>query len=165
MNMNKENFKTLNRLCVISVIISMVIGFFNPYEHYLALAFNLWYPFAMFIYFINVKVARKAAKSSVFRGGMKTYVNDYNQVMGGKILKIFMVGGLCFLKIMFLVTEFVFYSGQTNMVVNYWDNKFLLDNALLMFILSTIAETVVVVIYCIRIWKERDQGDEATLCR
>ncbi|GKX67540.1 hypothetical protein [Inconstantimicrobium mannanitabidum] len=158
-NPNKQKYKKLNRICVLTLMISMIIGFFNPYEHYLTLICNLWYPLGMFIYFLNLKIARELSESSILKDQFRIFAGDQSKSFEGKGVKIFMIGVLCFIKIITSIVQFVFYSTETKWKLNFWQNKFLLDNAFFMFILATLAELAVVVIFGARIWKEKRQAD------
>lgn len=151
-NMNKGKYKKINIVCITTLTISIVIGFFNPYEHYITFIYNLSYPFVMFIYFINLKVARNALQGTIFNWN-EEYIKDYCKSLEGKKTKLFMIGSLCFMKIMILIIQFNLYS-----------IKLVLNSEFLMFILATVAEMAVVITFSIRIWKESGQGDETGLC-
>ncbi|EJO5346372.1 hypothetical protein NRP93_000416 [Clostridium botulinum] len=162
---NKENYKKLNILCIITIIISIIIGFFNPYENYMTIIYNFWYPFTMFIYFINIKISRKFSRSTIFSDRFKDYDNDHGKSLESKGWKIYMIGSLCFLKIMFTVVQFQLHSSKIKSQIKFLQNTFLLNNASLMFILATVAEIAVVITFGIRIWKEDGQADEIILRR
>ncbi|EPY6470511.1 hypothetical protein ACWO4B_001130 [Clostridium sporogenes] len=166
--MNKRKYKKLNILCIITIIISIILGFFNPYENYMTIIYNFWYPFAMFIYLINVKISKKISGNTVSKGevsGVKGYVNNYCKLVKSKKTKIFIIGGLCYIKIMFTILQFQLYSSKVPSEISSLQNTFLLNNAFLMLILATLAELVVLITFSIRIWKENGQGDETNLCR
>lgn len=158
-NPYKEKYKKLNRICILTLVISMIIVFFNPYEHYATLMCNLWYPFAMFIYFLILKIAREFSESSILKDQFRIYASDQSKFFEGKGVKIYIIGVLCFIKIITSIVQFVFYLTETKWKLNFWQNKFLLDNAFLMFILATLAELAVVVVFSVRIWKENRQAD------
>lgn len=139
-NVDKLKYRKLNITCIITLTISIIIGLFNPYAYYITFIWNFWYPFAMFIYFINLWAVREALKNRILN---LEFTYDYCKRMEGKKIKIFMIGSLCFMKILFAVLQFDLYSV-----------KLVLDNSLIMFMLSTIAEIVVVITFSIRIWKE-----------
>jgi hypothetical protein len=160
MIINKRKYTRLNILCIITILISIIIGFFNPYEYYTSIIYNFWYAFPMFIYFILIKIARKISSNTGSNGGVKNYFNWCCKLFESKKLKIFMIVSLCFLKIICFVMQSTMYSGKVKSEINFLQNTFLLDNAFLMFILATIAEIAVVIVFSIRIWKENGQGDE-----
>lgn len=141
-------YTKLNKLCIIAIVISIIIGFLNPNERYITFICNFLYPHVMFIYFINVKVARKASKVSLLKGTSKDYARDYYTRVAGNKLKIFMIVALCFINFISIISKLPLYS----------------IDAPLMFGLSTVAEIAVVIIFSIRIWKEIGRGDEAVLC-
>lgn len=60
----------------------------------------------MFIYFINVKLTRRASKIN----GLNKAVDDYSNIIEGKGIKIFMVAALCLLKMFFFGIEIWLYS-------------------------------------------------------
>lgn len=148
---NRVKYRKLNISCIIALIVSIVMGFFNSYAYYLTFIWNFWYAFVMFIYFINLWALRKASKNKILN---LRFIYDQCKLMEGKKMKIFIIGLLYILKILFGVLQFYLYS-----------IKLVLDISLIMFILSTIAEIVVIIIFSIRIWRESSQGDEENLCR
>ncbi|MBU3099293.1 MULTISPECIES: hypothetical protein [Clostridium] len=160
MNTNKGRYTKLNIQCFITILISIIIGFLNPYEYNMTIIYNFWYALPMFIYFILIKIARKIPENTGLNGGVKNYFNWCINILESKKLKIFMIGALCFLKIICFAIQYTMYSGKVKSEINFLQNTFLLDNALLMFILSTIAEIAVVIVFSKRIWKEIGQGDE-----
>ncbi|MBW9171235.1 hypothetical protein K2F43_08455 [Clostridium estertheticum] len=160
MIINKRRYTKLNIQCIITILISLVIGFLNPYEYYMSTIYNFWYAFSMFIYFILIKIARKFLENTGSNVGVKNYFNWCIDVFESKKIKIFMIGALCFFKIICFIIQYTMYSGKVKSEINFLQNTFLLNNALLMFILSTIAEIFVVIIFSKRIWKENGQRDE-----
>lgn len=152
--------KKLNTLCAISLIISIIIGLINPYEQYISFIINFWYIFSMFIYFINVKVTISASKINGLNKAVDNYIYDYSNVIEGKGIKIFMVAALCLLKIFFLVVEIWLYSRKTIFGIKLLESAILIDNALLILVFATIAETIVVLSFSIRIWNEKREGVE-----
>lgn len=148
--------KKINTLCAISLIISIIIGFINPYEQYISFVVNFWYIFSMFIYFINVKLTRRASKIN----GLNKAVDDYSNIIEGKGIKIFMVAALCLLKMFFLGIEIWLYSKKTTFGIKLFESATFIDNALLMLVLATIAEIIVVLTFSIRIWNEKREGVE-----
>lgn len=158
------NKKKMNTICIVAIIISAIIGFLNPYEHYMTIIYSFWYSAIMFIYFISIKIVRKISKNTLLKGEIQSYVNGYHKLIESKLPKILVIGGLCFIKIFSFIIQLNMYLSKTNIEINYLENTFLLNNALLMFIVATMAETVVVITFSMRIWKEKGQGDEITIC-
>lgn len=163
-HVNREKYKKINRLCFIGIVISLLVGYINPYEHYISFFVNLWYPLALFIYLINIKAATKAAESKIFKNELNALGQNHLKTFYSKKIKIFMIAMLCFLKIVWAIVEYIFYIDKTDLSINLFKNDFLMKNAFWMFILATISEIVVLIIYSIRIWKENKEEEVTVIC-
>lgn len=163
--MLKKRYKKLNMLCIVTIIVSIIIGFFNPYEYYTTFFCNLWYALAMFVYFVNVKVTKKASEKNIIGKGFNAYAYNQYKLWISKRMKIFMIVMLWVIKIVVAVSMLDTYLSKDNLEMNFFQNAFLLKHALIMFILATAAEIAVVISFSIRIWKENKQEDVTVLCR
>ena len=47
MFINKGRYTKLNVQCIITILISIIIGFLNPYEYNMTIIYNFWYAFSM----------------------------------------------------------------------------------------------------------------------
>lgn len=74
MFINKGKHTKLNIQCFITILISIIIGFLNPYEYNMTIIYNFWYAFSMFIYFMLIKIARKILENTGSNIRMKNYL-------------------------------------------------------------------------------------------
>lgn len=142
--------KKIDIISVILFIIAIVVSILNPYGNLIELAENGMYILIMFIYFINIYVNERILKKSK-QDNLKMLAENQLKIFYDKKTKILLVASLVVFKLIFGAIILGTTISKMLMPLIIFKNNFVIDNGMYLTILSIIVETLVVIVFTMKI--------------
>lgn len=142
--------KKIDIISVILFIIAIVVSILNPYGNLIELAENGMYILIMFIYFINIYVNERILKKSK-QDNLKMLAENQLKIFYAKKTKILLVASLLVFKLIFGAIILGTTISKMLMPLIIFKNNFFIDNGMYLTILSIIVETLVVIVFSMKI--------------
>lgn len=142
--------KKIDIISVILFIIAIVVSILNPYGNLIELAENGMYILIMFIYFINIYVNERILKKSK-QDNLKMLAENQLKIFYAKKTKILLVASLLVFKLIFGAIILGTTISKMLMPLIIFKNDFFIDNGMYLTILSIIVETLVVIVFSMKI--------------
>ncbi len=143
-------------ISVILFITAIVVSTLNPYSNLIGIVENASYILVMFIYFINLRwnegILRKVKQENI-----RMLAETQLKLFYSKKIKITLVITLVFLKLIFAASILITTINKISMPLAIFKNNFLLDHGMLLAIASIIVETLVVIVFSMKIIKAEER--------
>lgn len=135
-------------------IAAIVVSMLNPYGNLIGLVENAMYILVMFIYFINLRWNERILRK-VKQDNIRMLAETQLRLFYSKKIKIILVITLVFFKLISAAFILGTTINKISMPLTILKNNFVLDYAMFLAIVSIIIETLVVIVFSMKIIKAK----------